>query len=50
MQEKWPGKLKLFEADLLKAGSFGEAMGGCTVVYHVASPLIQAGGADRKWG
>jgi nucleoside-diphosphate-sugar epimerase len=40
MQEKFPGKLELFEADLLKAGSFDEAIKRCTVVYHVASPFI----------
>lgn len=28
MQEQWPGKLTLFEADLLKAGSFHASMKG----------------------
>lgn len=36
------GKLLLFEADLLQEGSFGPAMQGCTVVYHVASPFKMA--------
>lgn len=33
------GALTLFEADLLTAGSFVEAVAGCEVVYHVASPF-----------
>ncbi|KAL4807990.1 hypothetical protein BDV18DRAFT_158110 [Aspergillus unguis] len=40
MQEKWPGKLTLFEADLLMAGSFEAPMKGCSVVYHIASPFF----------
>lgn len=39
MQEAHPGRLSLFEADLLKEGSFDEAMAGCRVVFHVASPF-----------
>lgn len=39
MQEARPGQLSLFEADLLKEGSFEEAMSGCRVVFHVASPF-----------
>lgn len=39
MQEAHPGQLSLFEADLLKEGSFDEAMTGCRVVFHVASPF-----------
>ncbi|WP_028671790.1 SDR family oxidoreductase [Saccharospirillum impatiens] len=35
-----PGTLKLFKADLLDAGSYSEAMAGCTVVFHTASPFI----------
>ena len=35
-----PGELKLFAADLTKAGSFDEAMQGCGVVYHTASPFV----------
>lgn len=34
-----PGKLKLFEADLLKKDSFTEAMEGCNWVFHLASPF-----------
>ncbi|KAJ5594358.1 uncharacterized protein N7459_000566 [Penicillium hispanicum] len=40
MQERWPGKLTLFEADLLVAGSFEAPMEGCSVVYHIASPFL----------
>ncbi|KMS75309.1 cinnamyl-alcohol dehydrogenase [Streptomyces viridochromogenes] len=39
MQEAHPGQLSLFEADLLREGSFDEAMAGCRVVFHVASPF-----------
>ncbi|MGB3589052.1 MAG: aldehyde reductase, partial [Tunicatimonas sp.] len=34
-----PGTLHMFEADLLKPGSFDEAMVGCDVVMHTASPF-----------
>lgn len=34
-----PGTLRLFEADLLKEGSYADAMAGCTVVFHTASPF-----------
>jgi nucleoside-diphosphate-sugar epimerase len=40
MQREYPGLLTLFEADLLRPGSFAPAMAGCTVVYHVASPFL----------
>ncbi|KAH8697965.1 hypothetical protein BGW36DRAFT_379753 [Talaromyces proteolyticus] len=40
MQERWPGKLTLFEADLLAAGSFEAPMRDCSVVYHIASPFF----------
>lgn len=39
MQARFPGKLKLFEADLLRSGSFDSAMAGCSIVFHVASPF-----------
>ena len=35
-----PGNLEFWEADLLKPGSFEEAMEGCEVVYHIASPFL----------
>lgn len=34
------GSIKLFKADLLEAGSYKEAMQGCELVYHTASPFI----------
>ncbi|MER6129488.1 NAD-dependent epimerase/dehydratase family protein [Streptomyces sp. NPDC001795] len=40
MQEAFPGRLALFEADLLTEGSFDEAMSDCRVVFHVASPFL----------
>lgn len=33
-------RLRLFEADLLRPGSFSEPMQGCSVVFHVASPFL----------
>src|SRR4051812_35270398 len=40
LQQQHPGRLKLFEADLLAPGSFDEAFAGCSVVHHVASPFL----------
>src|SRR3954471_18101036 len=40
MQRAFPDRLTLFEADLLREGSFDEAMTGCRVVFHVASPFF----------
>lgn len=40
MREEFPGRLTVFEADLLTEGSFDEAMEGCRVVFHVASPFF----------
>lgn len=34
-----PDKLKFFKTDLLDEGSYSEAMQGCTVVFHTASPF-----------
>lgn len=34
------GEIKFFAADLLQEGSFTEAMQGCDLVYHTASPFI----------
>ncbi|MFF8353349.1 NAD-dependent epimerase/dehydratase family protein [Streptomyces chartreusis] len=39
MQDAHPGRLSLFEADLLTEGAFDEAMTGCRTVFHVASPF-----------
>ncbi|MET7453100.1 NAD-dependent epimerase/dehydratase family protein [Streptomyces sp. NPDC005574] len=40
MREAFPGRLDLFEADLLREGSFDEAVRGSRVVFHVASPFL----------
>ncbi|THV84014.1 cinnamoyl-CoA reductase [Aureobasidium pullulans] len=40
LQNAYPGKLHLFQADLLKKGSFAQAMQGCDIVHHVASPFL----------
>ncbi len=34
-----PGDIKFFKTDLLKKGSYQEAMEGCELVYHTASPF-----------
>ncbi|WP_353248940.1 NAD-dependent epimerase/dehydratase family protein [Salinisphaera sp. T31B1] len=43
-----PGTLTLFEADLLDPGAFDEAMAGCRVVFHTASPFVIAGVEDPE--
>lgn len=40
---KSKGTLRFYEADLLKAGSFKEAMEGCELVIHTASPFKISG-------
>ena len=40
LQRRFPGRLTLFEADLLVEGSFDEAVNGCSIVHHVASPFL----------
>lgn len=40
-------RLKLFEADLLKAGSFDEAVAGCDTVIHTASPFFNGSDPDQ---
>lgn len=42
------GTLKIFQADLLMPGSFDEAMLGCQVVMHTASPFLINGVKDAK--
>lgn len=42
------GTLKLFKADLLDEGSFDEAMQGCEVVMHTASPFVVRGFKDPE--
>jgi len=38
--EKAPGTIKYFKADLLTPGAYTEAMQGCELVYHTASPFV----------
>jgi nucleoside-diphosphate-sugar epimerase len=33
-------RIKFFRADLMEEGSFAEAMNGCSVVFHTASPFL----------
>ncbi|GAA2521679.1 NAD-dependent epimerase/dehydratase family protein [Streptomyces longisporus] len=40
LQDRFPGRLEIFEADLLVDGAFDAAMKGCEVVFHVASPFL----------
>lgn len=37
--ESAPGKIQYFKADLLDKGSYGQAMAGCRIVFHTASPF-----------
>jgi nucleoside-diphosphate-sugar epimerase len=48
--EKSKGKLEIFEADLLINQSFAEAMSGCELVIHTASPFKISGikNADKE--
>ena len=39
LAEPTPGSIKYFPSDLLKNGSYAEAMQGCEVVFHTASPF-----------
>ena len=36
---KAPGEIRFFKSDLLVEGSYAEAMHGCELVYHTASPF-----------
>ena len=42
MADESSGTIRFFKADLLDEGSYGEAMEGCGVVFHTASPFIAA--------
>lgn len=39
LAKKAPGQIKYFQSDLLKPGSYAEAMKGCELVFHTASPF-----------
>ena len=38
--DKSKGSIKYFKSDLLQEGSYAEAMEGCELVYHTASPFV----------
>jgi nucleoside-diphosphate-sugar epimerase len=40
LQDAHPGRLTLHQADLLDEGSYAEAMDGCELVIHTASPFL----------
>ena len=40
LAEKMNGQIEFFKADLLNEGSYDEAMKGCELVYHTASPFF----------
>lgn len=46
--EEHPGRLTLFNADLLHDGDFDAAMQGCELVFHTASPFIIRGLTDPQ--
>ena len=39
LAESLPGSIRYFGADLMKPGSYAEAMDGCELVFHTASPF-----------
>ncbi len=39
LAEASPGSIRFFKSDLLEPGSYAEAMAGCELVYHTASPF-----------
>jgi nucleoside-diphosphate-sugar epimerase len=41
--------LKLFEADLLKEGSFNTAISGCSGLFHVAAPWLSQAAWAEHW-
>lgn len=48
LSDDHPGRLTLFKADLLDIGSFDEAMAGCELVMHTASPFLLQGITDAE--
>ena len=48
LADKASGKLTLFKADLLTEGAFDEAMQGCELVFHTASPFVIMGIKDPQ--
>ena len=48
LQERYPGKLELFEADLLEPGSLDAALDGCVALTHTATAVILAAPDPQK--
>ena len=48
LSTQFPGRLKLFKADLLNQGSYDAAMEGCELVMHTASPFVISGFTDSN--
>jgi len=48
LAENAPGGIRYFKADLLAEGSYDEAMQGCEVVFHTASPFVMAVNDPQK--
>lgn len=40
LAENYPERLKFFKTNLLEEGSYAEAMAGCELVFHTASPFV----------
>jgi nucleoside-diphosphate-sugar epimerase len=43
-----PGELKLFGADLLDTDSYAQAMAGCKILFHTASPFTSKFGDPQR--
>ena len=48
LEKEHPGQLTLYNADLFNDGDFDEAMQGCELVFHTASPFIVRGLKDPQ--
>ena len=48
LKERYPGKLQLFEADLLEPGSLDAALEGCDALIHTATAVILAAPDPQK--
>ncbi len=44
-----PGTLELYEADLLKEGSFDKVTDGADYIFHTASPFLREVGDPQVW-
>lgn len=42
LAEKSPGSIRYFRSDLMEKGSYTDAMAGCELVFHTASPFIMS--------